>query len=788
VPGPPAPSAAFHRELGILERASPWLLATLVAAALMTALALLAAGGSLDDLLGQRPADHALRGYTPAGLFLGIAAVVLAALASVYSLRKRPLQERLSSGQGPMTMWLWLHVAAGLLAATAAVLHAGYGLVSAPTMSTGKALAAILGVVALSGVGWRIVYRAVPPRAAARVGNYAERDSALRAETLATEIAKSAAGGSPELHRLAELLLQGVAAPEDAAALGPGEPQILAEIRGLAARRAQALAEKAEQARYTRILQAWRVAHVPLALIALPALVVHVAAALDLHLAAMGTGGAPLRALSGFHRATECASCHRAIVQQWSASMHAHALRSPVTIAQNNQLFDADLGHATSPDPRHLCVNCHGPVEVASTGRTRLPLRRSGYDDAFLQEGIGCSACHQWRGTEGTGLAGLAKFQEGLRPGSTYFGAIDDPVGNAFHRSRPANIVKRDGALCASCHNVVYDTNGDGVFAKGVDLVLQTTEQEYQAYAAKGGRPTCVGCHMPILRGVDRAAEHASLVFEQDREAPPREVHDHSFVGVDYPIDEVAASDPQRAARADLLRSAARLDLDAAAVKGGELSFQVAITNAGVGHDLPSGFAFARQMWLEVRVTGETGKLLFTSGVLEKPSDDLCDAGTLDEPDNPARPFVVGCKAPDRQLVSFQQKLLDRIDVDRDKDGSPKLDARGETKAAPAPGAKEAWLQHLTAGAVPRVRPIDGAVLAPIPAEETRRLGYRAPVGEARRVTVSVRLLFRSLAPYMIRAIGAGQSAGETPLAPLVENLQVVEMAAKSVAVDTGAK
>jgi Cytochrome c554 and c-prime len=783
--------APVHRELSALERAWPWLGASALGTAALTTVTWLAVEGHLDGILGERPADHVLRGYTPVGLFLGVAALVLAALAAAYSLRKRPLQEPLQAGRGAMTTWLWLHVAAGILAVAAVLLHAGHGLVSAE-LSTGKVLAAIFALLTLSGIGWRLAYHVVPPRAARVVGNHSERGSELHAEARALEIEKTAAGGSAELHRLTAWLLADPRAPDEitaaGAALGPAEQGTLVEIARLSESRHRALARRALQARTTRVLQAWRVAHVPLALLAVPAILAHAIFALDLHVLAVGPGDAPLQALSGFHRARECASCHRAIVEQWSGSMHAHAMRSPVTVAQNNQLLAADLGAQSSPDPRHLCVNCHGPVGVAATGRARLPLERSGYDDGLLNEGVGCSACHQWRGAEGAGIAGLATFQEGLRPGSTCFGAIDDPVGNAFHRSRAANIVKRDGALCKSCHSVQYDTNGDGKIQKGVDLVLQTTTQEYEEYAARGGRPTCAGCHMPVLAGVDRAAEHASLVTEQDTEAPLRQVHDHSFVGVDYAIDEVAARDPQRAAREALLRSAARLEIEpsAAAVKGGELTFVAAITSAGVGHNLPSGFAFARQMWLEVRVTGEGGRLLFASGVLARPSDDLCDAATLDEADNPARPFLVGCKVSDRQLVSFQQKLVDRIDVVRESDGSPRLDAQGETRAVAAAGAKETWLQHLTAGAVPRVRPSDGTVLAPIVPDETRRLVYRVPVGDTRRVGVSVRLLFRSLAPYMIRALGAGQAAGEVPLAPLVENLQVVEMAAKTMVVAGG--
>jgi hypothetical protein len=92
-------------------------------------------------------------------------------------------------------------------------------------------------------------------------------------------------------------------------------------------------------------------------------------------------------------------------------------------------------------------------------------------------------------------------------------------------------------------------------------------------------------------------------------------------------------------------------------------------------------------------------------------------------------------------------------------------------------------------------RPRDGepggvflaGVAAPRAPGETRRLGYRVRVGSAAHVTVAVWLLFGSLAPHMVHALGSGQAAGEAPLAPLVDNLQVVEMAAKTITVEAGA-
>jgi hypothetical protein len=779
----------LRRKLGWLERGAPWLVVSALGALVLGVAAALAASGRLDGILAGDSADHALRGYTPFGLFLGVAATLLTLIAAAYSLRKRPLQERLGAGRGSMTLWLWLHVAAGLVAIAAVLAHAGYGLLGTE-FSTGKILFAIFALLSLSGLAWRVVYQVVPPAMAPKIGDYSERASDLRAQEQLVEIEKIAAGGSAELHRLKAWLVEAARSPAEIAAavasLGEGERAVLAEIQRLADSRRRGLARKQLKARTTRLLQAWRMAHIPLAL-ALPlALIAHLVGSLDLPAKVYPPGSAPFQALASVHPSTECRSCHRLIVDQWSTSMHAHAHRSPVTIAQNNQLVAAELGRLKSPDPRRLCVNCHGPLGVALAGQSRLPLSRPGYDDALLNEGVGCSTCHQYEGPSSPGSAGLTKFQEGFRPGAVYRGEIDDPVGNAFHQSAPSAMVKRDGALCANCHSVEYDVDGDGKFVKGLDLVLQTTTEEFDAFVANGGKGTCVSCHMATLVGATRVAERASLVSEQDHEAPAREVHDHSFTGVDYPIDEVARKDPNRAAREALLRSAARLDVDPAAmvIKAGQLQLAVAITNIGVGHNLPSGFAFARQMWLEVRVLGDGNKPIFASGVLAKTSDDLCDAGTLDDPGNPVKPFVVGCRASDPQLVSYQQKLVDHIDVDRDSAGTPKVSASGELKAIAAKGASETWLQHLAAGAIPRTRPSDGAVLAPIPPNETRTHRYAIDVRNQARATVTVRLLFRSIPPSMLRALGSGQAPGEIQLAPLVENLQIVEMATRTLNVD----
>jgi hypothetical protein len=210
------------------------------------------------------------------------------------------------------------------------------------------------------------------------------------------------------------------------------------------------------------------------------------------------------------------------------------------------------------------------------------------------------------------------------------------------------------------------------------------------------------------------------------------------------------------------------------------LSFDAAVSHAGAGHNVPTGFAFARQMWLEVTVSDPTGPI-FASGVLANNTADLCDSSTLDEPNSPMRAYVQGCDRSDPFLVNFQRKLVNHFDIAKDKDGRPAVNDRGDPKLVQADNGNEDWLQHLSAGVVDRVRPSDRQALSALRPNDTRTFHYTTPLpnrplGE---LTVSVRLLFRSSPPYMLRAMADHQPPAERPrLGPLIAGLQVVEIGA----------
>lgn len=762
----------LSRPVVLFERQWPWAILALVIALVLTAATLFFATGILSHVNDLRFGPN-LRGYTATGILMGLLSVFFVVLTLWYSARKR----RNVTGASLMT-WLWAHVYFGLLAVLAAILHAGFGLVSA-SFTSGKLLLVLFSVIAISGILWRIAYVTIPPKAAAQTLNYSREGAKKRADEQTLEIEKITAGRSKELQLVKDSLLAREVPAQElhaiAATLPPDDRALLDEMVQIAASRRRALARPAAQEAFTRRLQWWRVVHVPLAFLFVFGLGIHIFGAFDFHRKLPPATIAEDGPLAVFKPSTDCKTCHTTIYKQWADSMHAHALTSPLTIVQNNLDMRHSLVGAKSPDPRRMCINCHGPAIAAVTDGDLLPL-----PGTRGLEGIECVACHQLSEPVAPGDGASAKsYQDKLARGDRYFGRLDGPIGNAYHSSQKRPLFDEPEKICATCHNVHADLNKDGRIVKGVDLVLQTTFDEYREYQRGGGTGNCVTCHMPLTPGVKQAADGATVPLLMDYEPSPRQVHDHGFVGVDYPLDTVVKHDPQKGRRAALLASAAGFSAEPPRVDGANLTLKLNIENR-TGHNLPTGFAFARQLWIEL-VVRDGGTTLFSSGVLVKSEDDLCDAGTFGETNNPLRSSVIGCSEVDRQLVNLQLKLVDKIAVLSDAAGQPTKDDSGENVLIQSREGNETYLQFFTGGGVARQRPSDKVLLGPLRPLQKRTFAYVVPLPrQVRNGTFTARLLFRNLPPYWVRAMGKEQKPGTVDgprLEPLIPNIQTVEMA-----------
>jgi hypothetical protein len=181
----------------------------------------------------------------------------------------------------------------------------------------------------------------------------------------------------------------------------------------------------------------------------------------------------------------------------------------------------------------------------------------------------------------------------------------------------------------------IDDDGGDGLID---DLVLQTTFDEWQDYVAffdeEGGftdryadaefpndEPNplgCMACHMPFGEEVEEAVvDYAPGVLP----IPDRLRRQHTFVGVDYDLDlelyEKSGYDEEDIARVvaerdALIQSSVTLQVVPGTSDGASLPVDVVVRNNLLAHSFPTGFAFARQFWLEVsaEVDGEPVCLL----------------------------------------------------------------------------------------------------------------------------------------------------------------------------------
>jgi hypothetical protein len=267
--------------------------------------------------------------------------------------------------------------------------------------------------------------------------------------------------------------------------------------------------------------------------------------------------------------------------------------------------------------------------------------------------------------------------------------------------------------------------------------------------------------------------------------SPFRTVHDHSFAGVDYPLDDAAdGNDPQKDLRRALLQenlndlqgSAASLQIVGIAFDGINLAFTAQITNQNSGHNLPTGFAFTRQMYMEIVVRDNDGNRLAQSGELQDGANDLCDATTLKDV---LGPFVSGCanNVPDDQLVNFQTQLVDFV----------ALDANGVLVKDAVKG-HEHWLQFQSGGAVARIRPIDQQNLGPLLPFEQRDFVYNFVLpAQDTAVKLSAKLNFRNLPPYFVRKLSQSEASGVGGgLKPLLSSkaFQIVTMTSQFLSID----
>ncbi|HEY4121681.1 MAG TPA: hypothetical protein VGM56_27635 [Byssovorax sp.] len=333
------------------------------------------------------------------------------------------------------------------------------------------------------------------------------------------------------------------------------------------------------------------------------------------------------------------------------------------------------------------CAFCHevtGPVSAHVGGARPVgdaATSARGYEGNATWTSFVTGAVFAARPEDARGLRGIGNSGYLLSPGellgTSTRGSADrrDAAGagrelGAAH-ARPSEASKSylaSSEFCGSCHDVrLFGTDVLGASRGEHFKRLRNAYSEWAAWAKdqeKLGKraASCQDCHMSEFPGACEPANDGDA-RDADPRCPPgtqfvarepgtypraiaatsssdaRAVTTHYFSGVDVPlspefpealVDEAtvdAHGVPLSAKRRRdlLLARTFRFAIGDAAATSGRLTIPIEVENVGAGHRVPAGFSQEREIWVHLKVTDASGRVVYEVGDVTRADQDLGD-------------------------------------------------------------------------------------------------------------------------------------------------------------------
>src|SRR5688572_4757603 len=501
-------------------------------------------------------------------------------------------------------------------------------------------------------------------------------------------------------------------------------------------------------------------------------------------LARTDTGGAfDARSLAG-SESCGTAGCHTQIVQEWKPSAHRYAAMDSLFLGIQNVMAEQNGAEST-----RYCGGCHDPISLLS-GTKNIFVKDLTNLHGY-REGVSCLSCHSIRATDQQGNANYAIAQPAAY---LWQWAESGPARLArdfLIRAYPAQHNQLSKRLfktpeyCAACHKQFIDQEVNRV--GWVQL-----QNQYDNWAAshwnKKGDPRrtveCRECHMPLVASTDPAAGDAT---DYNRGPGDGKHRSHRFVAsnqmmpallkLEGAAEQVRLTEQWLQGRFEIPEIADKwaegpivtVDLEAPAEveRGAALPVRVILTSNKVGHDYPTGPLDIIQSWLELHVTDEEGRVVFSSGTRDeknfiRPGSFLFKAEPVDQHGN----LIDRHNLWEMVGVRYRRALFPGYADTVTYDVACPATLGRSAAAAPAPGASTE--ARLDLPAVPRAgayevearlhyRKVDQFLLNYLLGEAS---GVTAPAVEVARASASVRVLERPAKAAAARASGAGTGTG----------------------------
>lgn len=332
----------------------------------------------------------------------------------------------------------------------------------------------------------------------------------------------------------------------------------------------------------------------------------------------------------GVPSATYCGECHQKEFKEWASSIHA--VTGPDVIYENaisvNE-FASVTGGELATEKVRWCDGCHEPLGILAGEGT--PVAVVGPNEA-LEEGTSCIVCHTVTAAQplvGNGALTINynSTHRFLAPGLIM--AAPEEHARAM-QAKSHNPLMGSSDLCGACHTEIRPTRVGGEFP----LHFQETFDEWRLSRFADQGVQCQDCHMD--------ADPAGYINSLKSGGKPQRQMSHRFVGSNYLLtaadalgkkvvelrggwlpgrnvlmtgeEWLASLQQQQDLILDLLQAAAELKLEIGPVSESSAQLDVLVHNSGAGHSLPTGPLDQRHMWVQVKATDSSGRVVYDNG------------------------------------------------------------------------------------------------------------------------------------------------------------------------------
>ena len=499
-------------------------------------------------------------------------------------------------------------------------------------------------------------------------------------------------------------------------------------------------------------------------------------------LAKTDTGGAfDAHSLAG-SRTCGTAGCHEQIVEEWLPSAHRYAAMDIVF-----QGIQKVMAEQNGPESTRYCGGCHDPISLFSGTKNIFAENLTGLHG--YQEGVSCLACHAIRETD---IKGNANYTITQPREYLWQWATNGPARLArdfLIRAYPAEhnkLAKRSfkkPEYCAACHKQFIDAEVNRV--GWVQL-----QNQYDNWAAshwnKKGDPRrtveCHECHMPLVESRDPAAGDALDYNRTPRDGKHRS---HRFIAAntiipwaqrdqlegwkthlaltekwlrgELPVPEIA----DKWAHGPIVKLA--LSAPETIAPGQNIPLRVVLASNKVGHDFPTGPLDIIQSWLDLTVTDDRGRVVWTSGKRDaknflQPGTFLFKAEPVDQHGN----LIDRHNLWEMVGVRFRRALFPGYS-DTVNFTIPCSGALAETGAAPPPAAGAETLE-VPAPAVPApAQPGEYRITVALQYRKVDQFLLNYLFGATNQLTAPVTELTRAETRVVVRAKAEAKSAAASP-------------------------